>query len=330
MLNIQNVLNENQYVSDKINEIFNLQANDELLFKDHKSFKKALRAPKSVKERIVNNIKELDASVVLDNPYIKRIKNGSSSFKNWSFKTFTVKANHLFVIDETTVDKDLFEISPLGYFTKDIQVPAVLEGDRVWMSLVPHEFLTLQEAVDHSKGRVLTYGLGGLGYLPLMAAMKEDVTEVVVVERGQEPIDIFNTCVVPYFPEAKKIKILKMDAFDHAPTVKDGDFDVIVPDIWHDAEDGLPMYIEFLKSFASFTKTDCLYWIEETMLTYAKRIIEILLIEKEEGATDEWYELTGNPSDDLINQIYHLAKNHLDEKDILSSNRVKSILSQAK
>lgn len=325
MLNLEETLSRNQELGDAINEIFNEQAGGNALFKDPVSFKKFLNCPKEIADSIINNTHELNPSIILDNPYIKRLKDQKAIRNDWSLKNTVLKANTLFVTSETTIDKNLKEITPLGYFSKDIEVPAVFENHRIWMSIVPHEIFTMQKAINESKGKVLAYGLG-LGYFPLMAVMKDDVKEVVVVEKEQEPIDLYLKCIAPSFKESSKIKIVKMDAFEHASKVKDGEYDMIFADIWHDAEDGLELYSEFLKYFDAFKKSIVSYWIEETILTYARRILEILLIEKEEGAIDEWYKDAQSKEDALINKIYWASKHRINQNELLSSNFVRSIL----
>ena len=325
MLNLEEILSRNQELGDAINEIFNEQAGGNALFKDPISFRKYLNCPKRIADSIIDNVKELNPSIILSNPYIKGLVSQKASYKDWSLENIVLKANTLFTSDETTVDSRLNEITPLGYFSKDIEVPAVFEKDRIWMSVVPHEIFTMQKAIDESKGKVLAYGLG-LGYFPLMAAMKDDVEEVIVVEKEQEPIDLFLKCIAPSFKESSKIKIVKMDAFKHASKVKDGEYDMIFADIWHDAEDGLELYSRFLKFFDGFKKSVVSYWIEETILTYARRILEILLIEKENGATDDWYKEAQNDEDALINKIYWASKHRANQNELLSSNFVRSIL----
>ncbi len=325
MLKLSKILNDNQSLSDQINDIFYAQADGTLLFKDKKSFYDSLRAPKKIKDRIVNSIEELDASLIEENPYIKGLRNHSFKLNDWQLKTILLKANSLFVKEETYADQDLNEVTKLAYFCKNIEVPALFEGDRIWMSVVPHEIFTMSNSLNQCKGRVLVYGLG-LGYFPLMAAMKNDVKEVIIVEKEEEPIDIFSNFIAPNFKEAKKIRIIKEDAFVHASKIKDDEFDTIFIDIWHDAEDGISAYSSFLKIFSEFKSTEVFYWIEETILTYAKRIIEILLIEREEGLTEKDYQKAKTIDDSLINDIYKAAKPYLDEKEILSSSMVKAIL----
>ena len=59
--------------------------------------------------------------------------------------------------------------------------PAILENDRIWMTVTPNEIETMKEPVDQAFGNVLTFGFG-LGYYAYMISEKEEVTSITVVE----------------------------------------------------------------------------------------------------------------------------------------------------
>ena len=59
--------------------------------------------------------------------------------------------------------------------------PALLENDRIWMTITPNEIETMKEPVDGAFGNVLTYGLG-LGYYAYMVSEKENVETVTIVD----------------------------------------------------------------------------------------------------------------------------------------------------
>lgn len=93
--------------------------------------------------------------------------------------------------------------------------PAILENNRIWMTITPNEIETMKEAVDQAFGNVLAYGLG-LGYYAYMTSGKDHVESVTVVEMNDDVIKLFTTYVVPQFKNAHKIKIIKADAFEYA------------------------------------------------------------------------------------------------------------------
>jgi hypothetical protein len=51
--------------------------------------------------------------------------------------------------------------------------PALLENDRIWMTITPNEIEIMIKPVDEAFGHVLTYGLG-LGYYAYMVSKKLD------------------------------------------------------------------------------------------------------------------------------------------------------------
>ncbi|WP_288615064.1 hypothetical protein [uncultured Victivallis sp.] len=98
---------------------------------------------------------------------------------------------------------------------------------RLIMSNTPAEIRDHQEFYANASGRVLICGLG-LGMILHAIAAKEVVSEIVVVEKQPEIIDM----VAPHFPE-KRITILQGDAFAPASiNGLNGKFDVMYFDIW--------------------------------------------------------------------------------------------------
>ena len=88
------------------------------------------------------------------------------------------------------IGNDFSEYAPLGFFTERFDFPAVLENGNEWMTLTPVDMDTCVEAIEKSRGKVVTFGLG-LGYFAYMAAMKENVESVTVVELSDDVIRLF-------------------------------------------------------------------------------------------------------------------------------------------
>ena len=116
----------------------------------------------------------------------------------------------------------------------------------------------------------MTFGLG-LGYFPYMVSEKPDVNRVVIVERDPKAIGLFEKYILPQFGRREKIRLVCMDAFDYLDTVMPLEhFDYLYADIWHDAGDGVPLYLRFNKYEDRFPEVKFDYWIEETMLSYLR------------------------------------------------------------
>jgi predicted membrane-bound spermidine synthase len=95
------------------------------------------------------------------------------------------------------------------------------------MSDTPMERRSNADFVQVANGRVFIAGLG-LGMIINAILDKEEVTEVVVIEKYQDVIDL----VAPKFNNPK-LKIICADIFEYLPEKKEK-FDTIYFDIWAD------------------------------------------------------------------------------------------------
>lgn len=174
----------------------------------------------------------------------------------------------LFVAGDLRRDPVGREIAPLGFFYQGASYPALLCGDRVWMTVTPLEIETMAEPIARARGNVTAFGLG-LGYYPLMVVQKDEVTSVTVVEWDAEVIALFEEHILPQFPQRQKLRLVQDDAFHYAQEhLPDSGTDTVFCDLWHDAADGLPAYLRMkaLEKGASGIQFD--YWIEQTLLLY--------------------------------------------------------------
>ena len=178
----------------------------------------------------------------------------------------TIEPMELFVADDFIVDKACFALPQLGWFSEAFSFPAIREDGRVWMTVTPNEINTIQPAVQKSRGKVLTYGLG-LGYYAFHCLLKADMESVTVVERNPAVIDMFRRHLLPFFPRQDALHIVQADAFDYAANVmpREG-FDTVFTDLWHDVADGLPLYQQ-MKAL-EIPGSQYLYWIEQTLKCY--------------------------------------------------------------
>lgn len=213
-------------------------------------------------------IHQLDANDYYDNPYYKNIKIptikiGKSELKYEKYKPFEG-----FVCNDIIQTKEGRQIPQIGFFDKEFIFPAVLENNRIWMTITPNEIETMKDAVDGAFGNVLTFGLG-LGYYAYMVSEKENVESVTIVDMNEDVIQLFKKYVLPQFKNAHKIKIIKADAFEYAQKhMSNGKYDFVFTDLWHDVSDGIDMYLKMKKVEEQHPNTVFSYWIEKTILCY--------------------------------------------------------------
>lgn len=208
-------------------------------------------------------VRRLDPKPFLDNPYFKNIRIPETEIGSWKLTRQRYEPYEAFLRDDMTVTSDGRQIPSVGYFAEPFEYPSIMQDGREWMSIKPSETESSAAAIEAAHGNVVTFGLG-LGYFTYMAAMKDDVTSVTVVELDSRAIELFNTIILPQFPENArgKVKVVCSDAFEWLGkfTAEKGNCNFIFADIWHDIADGLPLYRRFREFEKKLPQTEFSYW----------------------------------------------------------------------
>lgn len=264
-------------------------------------------------EYVLNNLKKLNPEDYTDNPYVKAIKKTGRKGK-YALKYIDYSPYQLFAYDDIKIN-GYKEYSQIGYFDNKFSYLALTEGNNIWMSLNPNEIETMKPYINKAKGNVLVLGLG-MGYVPFMLSLKNCVKSITIIERDQEIINLFNELIYPSFPNKEKVKIIKGDAVEYARKIqKQGTCDYVFADLWHDPEDGLPLFIELKKINKNI---DC--WLEVSMYALLRRCMITLLEEQLNGLKEEDYKFARTYTDKVINAFYQKTKN-------LSLKRLDDLLS---
>jgi len=213
-------------------------------------------------------IHKLDVTEYTSNPYYKNIKLPAVTVGSSELKYEAYQPYEGFVCNDIIRTESGRQIPQIGFFDTAFQFPAVLENNRIWMTVTPNEIETMKEAIDEAFGNVLTYGLG-LGYYAYMASEKEQVDSVTIVEMNKDVIALFQTYILPQFQHSNKITIIHGDAFDYAENeMAKGNYDVVFTDLWHDVSDGLDMYLKMKTYEKLCPNTRFSYWIEQSIQCY--------------------------------------------------------------
>ena len=105
-------------------------------------------------------------------------------------------------------------------FDKNVPVPTLYErrgtmwNDKPWMSLTPHELMSLHPGTLLAKGRVVVAGLG-LGHQLIEVSKRKEVKEVVLVECSQELVDFLLEPVKKHMDLVPKVIV--GDAYEVLP-----------------------------------------------------------------------------------------------------------------
>ena len=251
-------------------------------------------------EFFLKRLKKLDPNDYLNNPYVKNIKE-AGRYDKYALKMIDYAPYQLFPYDEISVSDDYKEYSAIGCFDKPFSYLALTEGNNIWMSLNPNEIETMKPFINKGKGNVLVLGLG-LGYVPYMMSLKDDVKSITVVEKDPDIINLFNKMIFPHFKNQKKINIIKDDAINYVKNHQK--YDYIFADLWHSPEDGLDLFIKLKKINK---RIDC--WLETSLIALLRRCMLTLVEESLNGASDNDYKHYRNITDKVINDYYFKTKN---------------------
>lgn len=238
------------------------------------------------------DFKVVDESLMKDNPYGKAIHikgkpaRGRYALSNNYFAPYEgFNLEDTFSSGEASYYK---EKNTLGYFSSKVSYPVLTDKDEVWMSLTPHEILTMKKPIEEAKGKVLTFGLG-LGYFAFMVSEKEEVSSVTIIEKDNNVIRLFEENLLPMFPHKEKIHIIKEDCFHYfEKKITSENYDFLFVDIYHTAEDGLSTYLRLMRE----EKEDgpaVSFWIEPSLLCLLRRYVLTLIEENLNGYEEKDY-----------------------------------------
>ena len=255
-----------------------------------------------LEEYVLNNLKHLNPKDYLDNAYVKAVKQIGKHGK-YALRYINYESYQLFAYDDIKMN-GYKEYSQIGYFDHQFSYLALSEGKNIWMSLNPNEIETMKPYIAKARGNVLVLGLG-MGYVPFMLSLKNCVKSVTIIEKDQEIINLFSELIYPHFPNKNKIKIIKDDAISYtSKNQKQGTYDYIFADLWHDPEDGLSLFVKLKRINKSI---DC--WLETSMYALLRRCMITLIEETLDGYKEEDYKFAKNYTDKVINTFYQKTKN---------------------
>ena len=264
-----------------------------------------------------------------DNYYRKNINPKPFKDKEYELTYLKIKPGQCLPVDDILIDENFVEVSQIGYFNDSFKYLAVNKDDVTWMSTDPNEINTMASCINRAKGNVMAFGLG-LGYFPIMCASKKEVSKVLVVEKDPKIISIFKKHILPLCEFKDKIEVVCGDAFDYAKNNTFSEYNYLFIDIWHNPEDGLPMYLKLFRLLKG-KKIVVDYWLEKSILAMYRRCFLTLIEEYMHGYKDSDYKKSKNEYDQIINDLYFKTKNmsfnSIEEiRSILKDNNLKKLI----
>ena len=251
------------------------------------------------REYLYRGVRLLETNAYANDAYCKAVAFSDQRLGRWEMKTGFYAAYEPFVWNHPVLTSDFREIPQIGYFREEFRFPAILENRVEWMTVTPNEIETMRQPIANAHGNVLTLGLG-LGYFAFHAAQKDTVKSVTVIEHDASVIELFQTHLLPQFPNREKIRVLSADAFDFVSSAAHtNEFDYIFADLWHDQSDGLPMYLRLRRIQKQLGGKDWDYWIEPLLLSSLRRMVYDRISDKNAPLR-----LDGIPHEELLSDAF--------------------------
>lgn len=211
------------------------------------------------------SVEKIDDNRFADNYFLNTIKCTETTNGDIVLRQMTYAPYELMPCGDLRYGREGRIVAPIGYFDHEWTYPALLENGRIWMSATPNEIITMEEPLSRARGEVVVLGLG-IGYFAVMAAQKEEVEKVTVIEINRRIIDVVESVILPQTDYKSKIEIICGDALEYMKMGGCADF--LFADIWHDVGDGLSLYGELKSSEHLWPGAECCYWIEPSMKMY--------------------------------------------------------------
>ena len=267
-----------------------------------------------VKKTIRWETKVLETKHLEANPYYKALKSISFNEGEYRLEYPEIKAYALCYYGEEYAYGANYAINmSLAMIDHDFSYPSIYKKGLEWMSLSPYEMRTYEVPIALAKGHVLVLGLG-IGYFAYMASLKEEVTDIHIVEGDPKLVEVFRKHLLPLFPHPEKIHIDRLVPFTFYDTVEDKDYDYIFCNMWFGVTYGAADYLTVKHHFDTFKYTQCVYYLENTMITYLRTLVVGIM-------KQEYYH---EPDQRTVLEIHIACK--LEDYEIKDSNDIDSLL----
>jgi len=275
-------------------------------------------------KHLLPNIVKRDLSSYQNDPYYQAIKGVEFKSNNLALTNKYYRKNQLFVFDDVRSHGENYEEKlSLAYAGVDYPYLALIQDYKIWMAVIPHEMNTMKASIAEAHGHVLVLGLG-LGYYPFHIALKDEVISIVIVEKNQTIINIFNKYIFPKFSNKEKFTIIHEDAYQFMK-LNHQDFDYAFFDIYRSSNEDLDLYLKAKRFERFYPDLKISYWLESSMLAHLRRVLITYIKEvyygyvaEEKSALDRLIETLAKRLERTTLNNYQDVLNLLSDQSILN------------
>lgn len=209
----------------------------------------------------INTIYSID---LLQNPYLKNISLQPFVTDDLKLEVAFYEKNELAILDEPSQTADLLKKYTIGIFDDPAFTYVLKNIDFVWMSICPMEINTMCKHINSAEGKVLVLG-GGLAYYPYMISLKDNVSEITIIESDERIYHLIKDMILSQF-KSKKTKIILDDAEEYIENNNLSYYDTVFFDIWKDNITGAECMKKFTKYELCYPNIKFQYWLEDSIL----------------------------------------------------------------
>lgn len=204
-------------------------------------------------------------SEILENEFLKRITFPNKEYGKYLIDNDKLIKGEVFMAGDPVGDGSI-HISRLGYCDEDFEYPCIVKDLHNIHYFVNPKSINMYEPIIKSvTGKIIVFGLG-IGYVPFMAAMKDTVDSITIVENDKMLIDIFKENVLPKCDNPDKIKIIKDDPTEWIERQEEFNYDYCIIQPSSDPALSLLDYL-FVKHYErTWKNTKFFYYDEENIL----------------------------------------------------------------
>ena len=226
----------------------------------------------SIHQTILNS-RVLRAEDINDNPFLKNIQFDTQSICSTKHGYDTYKKYELLLYDSLLPYEDGISIPRIAVLDHEHSFPCIIrEGTVITNSVVsPYCINTKAKAIEEAEGTVLVLGCE-IGYFAYMVSEKPNVSKVVIVDNNPEIIDLFESAILPQFPNKEKVTVVETDPYEYMKDLNDGTYDYCFAQIWENSTN-LEEYIKLKNFCRRFRETDIVYWLENDILHSAMNYV---------------------------------------------------------
>ena len=214
---------------------------------------------------IASNIKIVSESKYLKNPFIIKYFDNFDATKLYGDLRADISINFsnedILLYDDFFIQEDGVCIPKLYVPKNNFDSINIFQNDDLFERFDLFDIITIDRHIKKAHGKVVSFGLN-FGYFAYMAAAKEEVDKIVIVEDDHNKIAIFKDIFLKNYEHGDKIEIVESDAQEFIINMKEDDFNFAFIANYY-IYDRPIYYLEMKKALIKFKNLEKSFWLDK-------------------------------------------------------------------